>query len=220
MLHNTLKFYFANYIGGTGAIKFAVKFYLPKSNGFHKYNSLLYYALGGNFRKTPDGTTNEELKGEFLEFEINNEGDLEKMVSNIIYYIIKYDCVAAINEGKAVKDDKNPDMKYALILSPGRLYTADYLLFSYRPRPSYNIQHDGLSAKAVELYQSLLGVDTNTIYRDEQLNYYSDIWTHGNRYSPYITINVELLKEYIINSYGEGNVNYIENLKEKQEYST
>jgi len=32
-------------------------------------------------------------------------------------------------------------------------------------------------------------------------------------------INVELLKEYMINSYGEGNLNYIENLKEKQEYS-
>jgi len=218
VLHNTLKFYFANYIGGTGVNEFAVKFYLPKPNGFHKYNSLLHQAIGANFRKTPEGTIHEELNGEFLEFEISNDADLEKMVSNIIYYMIKYDCVAAINEGKAVKDDNIANTKYALILSPSRLYTADYLLISYSPRSSFNIQHDGLSDTAIELYQSLLGVDMLAIYRDKQVNHYSNIWSESSRLSPYIMINVYLLKEYMINTYGEGNVNYIENLKERQEY--
>jgi hypothetical protein len=119
-----------------------------------------------------------------------------------------------------VKDDNDSEMKYALVLSPGRLYTADYLLFSYRPRPSYNIKHDGLSAKTVELYQSLFGADLNNIYKDDQLNFYSKIWSESFRFSPYIMINVDVLKIYMINSYGEGNPNYIENLKEKEEYRT
>jgi len=122
--------------------------------------------------------------------------------------MLKYDCVAAINEGHGVKGDYDYSMKYALIVSPSRLYSADYLLLSYGGRSGHNIKHGGLSSTAMTLYYDLFGVDMDTIYRDDQSNYYTKIWEGNFIYSPYLMTNSELFREYFTRKYG-----HIQNLK-------
>ena len=136
------------------------------------------------------------------------------MVANIIYYMIKYDCVAAINEGPANKLDNDLNMKYALIASPNRLYTPDYLLFSYVGRPDFNIKHSGLSDRAIELYQNLFGANIETIYNDEQSNYYTQIWETGSILSPYLMTNSHLLRNYFNIIYGT-----VDNLLTRDKYT-
>jgi hypothetical protein len=205
-LYKNFKFYFSNYIGSTGINRFGIKFYLPKPYGIDKYNSLLPNAVGASFAKDPSGKILDELKGHFLDFTISDSTDLEIMVINIIYYMLKYKCLAAVNEGKAVESDLDPDTKYALIASPSGLYTADYLLLSYKNRPFNSIRNSGLSEKAQELYANLFSVDFGTIYQGMQLNDYTRIFKYGTGYSPYLMSNPSVFKEMFDIIFGRGMV--------------
>lgn len=215
-LYKNLRFYFADYIGSTDVHEFGIKFYLQKPKGIDKFTSLLPRAVGTNIRKDASGNVVEELKGEFLEFKINNNLDLDKMVANIIYYMLKYDCLVAVNEGKALKRDNDSEMKYALIASPSGLFTGDYLLSSDKDRPSLNIKNSGLSEKAKQLYKDLFDVDFNMIYSGFQLNEYTKIFKYGSGYSPYLMTNSHELKILFDISIGR---NVLSNLFDKDQYT-
>ena len=127
--------------------------------------------------------------------------------------MVKYKCVAAVNEGKAVRIDNDPSTKYALIASPGRLYGANFLLSSYAAKPTYNIKNDGLSVKAVQLYQDFFRVKQSDLYLSKMKpNSYSSIWSKSFIYSPYIMRNSHQFKQYFNRILGQSS-GIIENLR-------
>ncbi len=218
-LFSNFKSYFADYISATSIKDFAVKFYLPKALGIVKVDSLLRKSVSASFRKDSSKLLIDELKGEFLEFTINTDDDLEKMVANIVYYMLKYNCIAAVNEGKAVKNDVEPNTKYSLIASPGRLYSTDFLLSSQNRDITLNIKNNGLSSKAVELYQSLFGINQDDLYSiSRKSNSYSKIWSKSFIYSPYIMSNSHLFKQYFVNFF-KGRSDIIEDLRDSGSYT-
>lgn len=132
------------------------------------------------------------------------------MVANIIYYMIKYKCIAAVNEGNAIKNDNDPDTKYALIASSGRLYSADFLLNTHSLK--YRIKNDGLTAKAVELYRDLFKIEQSELYLvSSKPNLYSAIWDKSFIYSPYLMRNSHLFREFSYFSRGKNSI--IEDLR-------
>lgn len=186
--------YFSDYVDDTGVKDFAVKFYLTTPSGIHKYRSLIKNSIGANYKKDINGHILSELTGDFLEFSINNDNDLEDMIDNIIYYMLKYDCIAAVNEEKAVKTDNDSSTKYALIASSKRLYDTNFLLLSDSSVPSANIKNNGLSLEAINLYETLFGVKLADLY-DNKPNLYSSILGNGFIYSPYLMRNSHLFKQ-------------------------
>ncbi len=186
--------YFSDYVDETGVKDFAVKFYLSISSGIHKYGSLIKNSIGANYKKDINGHILSELTGDYLEFSISNDNDLEDMIDNIIYYMLKYDCIAAVNEGKVVKTDNDPSTKYALIASSKSLYDANFLFLSDDYTPSANIKNNGLSLKAINLYKTLFGVNLADLY-DNKPNLYSSILDNGFIYSPYLMKNSHLFRQ-------------------------
>ena len=107
--------------------------------------------------------------------------------------MLKYNCIAAVSERDPIKLDNEINTKYALIASPGRLYSADYLLYSYAPRPSYNIKNNGLSSKAINLYENMFGIKQSDLYLvTSKPNSYSAIWEKSFILSPYLMRNSHL----------------------------
>lgn len=88
--------YFKEYKKQTGMTKFTLRFYLTKPSGFPYQRSLLGKALQSSYFKRD--IFGKEVEGTYLTFDISTETNLEKMVVNILYYMIKYNFIATIKQ--------------------------------------------------------------------------------------------------------------------------
>ncbi len=134
-------------------------------------------------------------------FKINNREDIKKMVTNIVYYMVKYHCIAIVEDIRKIEGSRTPDIKYALIASPTEIFTKDYIR-SGEPRVPA-IKYHEMSGFALD-------------YSDILKELYTDVWEEPYVYYPYLMKNTEVFKEHFLLTYGSGDLNYIEDLSTLQ----
>jgi len=149
--------------------------------------------------------SNELSSGNGLKFTINSDEDLKKMVINLLYYMVKYDCIAAVKEYTYNNQDpENLIQKYALIASPNRLLTNKYI------RSAYDANEYKKKSNLELPYFEMSEFANMRISPEDKSNYelLAEILKGSqeklSKYSIYLLSNTEILREYLDLTYGGG----------------
>ncbi|KKM95026.1 hypothetical protein LCGC14_1192400, partial [marine sediment metagenome] len=130
----TLKDYFTEYLQNSEQDEFTLRFFKEMYSGFDKQTNNIGASKthGGINKKYWNAETLKELKGTSIKFSLKDANgeinglELNRMISNLVYYTNQYDAIAEVLEGFG---NKAPNL--ALIMSPHEFLTPDYFMGTY-----------------------------------------------------------------------------------------